>query len=554
MNARKLYAVPKFTNFRDLLLYCAQHYKNRPAFQIRKDDGVYRFVTYLELQRQFYSLCGEFLRRGLLGKRIAVIGNNSYGWILSYLSAATVGVAVPIDKELCASDVRAFFDAAECSAICTDDGTFSKLLDDFKERPQHFSFTNVENIDQNYTKTDEQQINSIEIPTDEMRVLLFTSGTTSHSKGVCLSQNNICTNVYSTTRIVKIKSSDKTLSILPMHHTYECTINCLIPLSRGACIAFCESLTKIKQNALEYSPTILVVVPALLKILCKRIRAAVAESCPVKYRAAFKELSFAEALSNVPFFIKKIICAKIKKSLGGRIRLFIVGAADLDTTLVDDFAALGIRTLQGYGLTETSPLLAGNNDFFYNPRSTGCAVPGVTLKIVNPNEYGVGEIAAKGENVMLGYYKDENATKAVIRDGFFYTGDLGYIDEQGALFIKGRIKNVIVTDNGKNIYPEELEARLSQMEVISESFVLAASDRNGDVCVKAKILPNIDFIKEKLGGLPSLEDLNTFVKTAIDEINSNLPIYKHIRIMEILEQGLERTTTQKIKRYGPNLS
>jgi long-chain acyl-CoA synthetase len=285
-----------------------------------------------------------------------------------------------------------------------------------------------------------------------------------------------------------------------------------------------------------------------MKILCKRIRKAVIQECPEKYRKVFEEKSLAAALSEVPFIVKKIICNKIRRSLGGKLRLFIVGAADLDTSLVDDFSALGIRALQGYGLTECAPLLAGNNDFFFDPSSTGCAVPGVTLKIVNPNESGIGEIAAKGENIMLGYYKDEAATKAVIRDGFFYTGDLGYIDDKGALFIKGRIKNVIVTDNGKNIYPEELEARLSEKEIISESFVLAANGRNGEIWVKAKILPNFDFIKEKLGYLPSLEDIHSLVKAAIDEINNNLPVYKHIRILEILEKGLERTTPQKIKR------
>ena len=554
MSNKKLYSVPKFTNFRELLFYSAKRYKGRPAFQVRRDDGSYRFVTYEDLQEQFYSLCGEFIRKGLLGKRIAVVGDNSYGWVLSYLCAATVGVVVPIDKELSIADMRDFFYAAEAGAICADESILEKLRPLLPEQTVCYHLKTTADITPGTDTASRQEIDALRIPVDEMRILLFTSGTTNSSKGVCLSQNNICTNIYSTTSIVKVTKRDKTLSILPLHHTYECTINCLLPLSRGMCIAFCDGLTKIKQNALEYSPTILVVVPALLKILCKRIKAAVAESCPEKYRSAFREKSLAEALSMTPFLVKKIISSKIRKSLGGKLRLFIVGAADLDTTLVDDFAALGIRTLQGYGLTETAPLLAGNNDFFMDPRSTGCAIPGVTLKIVNPNEYGIGEIAAKGENIMLGYYKDEEATKAVMKDGFFHTGDLGYIDEKGALFIKGRIKNVIVTDNGKNIYPEEIEARLSQQEVISESFVLASNDRNGDVCVKAKILPNTDFIKEQLGRLPSFEDIHSYVKAAIDEINSNLPIYKRIRILEILEQGLERTTTQKIKRYGQNLS
>jgi len=553
MDKKKLYKTPKFSNFRELLFHSAKQYTNRPAFQIKKNNGEYRFVKYKDMKAQFYSLCNEFIRRGLLGERIAVVGENSYGWLLSYLCAATVGVAVPIDKELDATDIQDFLDAAECRAVCADDKILEKLTSSCIENTIQYSLADVGNIGLQITEADKKQIDSLEIPTDEMRILIFTSGTTGYSKGVCLSQNNICANIHSTNQIVKIKSRDKTISILPMHHTYESTINCLVPLSRGACICFCDSLTKIKQNAIEYKPTIMVVVPALLSILRKRIRIAVIKDCPAKYKRTFEEKSLADALSAMPFVVKKIICSKIKNSLGGKLRLMIVGAADLDTSIVTDFSALGVRTLQGYGLTECSPLLAGNNDFFMDPNSTGCAIPGVTLKIVNPNESGVGEIAAKGENIMMGYYKDEEATDAVIKDGFFRTGDLGYIDEKGALFIKGRIKNVIVTNNGKNIYPEEIETRLSEMEVISESLVLAGNDRNGDVCVKAKILPNIDFIKETLGYLPSIEDIHALVKTAIDEIYSKMPGYKQIRIMEILEKELERTTTKKIKRYGTNL-
>ena len=553
MDMNKLYNPPKFSDFRELLRYTGEQYKNRPAFQIKIDTGTYRFIKHKDVREQFYNLCSEFVKRGLLGKRIAVIGVNSYGWMLSYLCAATVGIAVPIDKELNEEDIRNFLDAAECSAICADDNVLENIPIDRISDTGRFTLKEIENIDLSATEADKKQIDSIEIKRDELRVLIFTSGTTGYAKGVCLSQNNICANIHSTSQIVKIKNRDKTMSILPMHHTYESTIDCLVPLSRGACMSFCDSLTKVKQNAAEYKPTVLVVVPALLSIVRKRIKKNVAKDCPAKYRSLFEEKSLSQALSEVPFLLKKIICMKIKKSLGGKLRLFIVGAADLDTTLVDDFSTIGIRTLQGYGLTECAPLVAGNSDFFLDPKSTGRAIPGVTLKIVNPNEAGVGEIAAKGENIMLGYYKDEEATNAVLKDGFFHTGDLGYIDEKGALFIKGRIKNVIVTGNGKNVYPEELETRLSEVEVISESLVLAGNDRNGDVCVKAKILPNFEFITETLGYLPSIEDINSLVKSAIDEINSKLPSYKQIRIMEIIEKELERTTTKKIKRYGTNL-
>lgn len=370
---------------------------------------------------------------------------------------------------------------------------------------------------------------------------------------MCLSQNNICANIYQTTRIVNIRPDDKTISILPLHHTYECTLNCLLMLSRGACICYCEGLLKIASNLKEYHPSVMVVVPTLLKMICKRIRLSVTKECPEKYRTLFQERSLTQALAGVPFIIRTIVCKKIRKMLGGKLRLFIVGAADLDAALVNDFFALGIRTLQGYGLTECAPLVAGNSDFFSDPYSAGCAVPGVTMKILNPDETGVGEVAVKCENVMLGYYRDEETTIATMKDGFFHTGDLGCIDEKGALFIKGRIKNAIVTSNGKNIYPEEMETRLGEAECISESLVLEGKGRDGESCVKVKILPNIEYIKDKLGHLPSFEEIQSFVKSVINEVNSKLPDYKRIHIMEILEKDLERTTTQKVKRYGINL-
>ena len=309
---------------------------------------------------------------------------------------------------------------------------------------------------------------------------------------------------------------------------------------------------KIARNFIEYSPTVLVVVPALLKFLDKRIKKSIAEDCPQKYKKLFENETLAVALSKTSYIVRKVICFKVLKSLGGKMRMFIVGAANLDSLIIDDFNALGIRVLQGYGLTECAPLLTGNSDFYVNTSSTGRAIPGVELKIDQPNAEGVGEILAKGDNIMLGYFNDEAATKRVFRDGWFCTGDLGYIDEEGALFIRGRTKNVIITENGKNVYPEELETRLSQYSEIGESLVVSA-DYKGSVSVKAKIFPNLDFLKEKLGYLPSTEEIQRAVQHVISEVNSNIPGYKHIKIIEILNNAFEKTTTQKIKRFGSNI-
>lgn len=540
----------RFYNFREIINYSAVRYAKNTAFQVKTKTGDYKNITFAELKNLYYGLCTKFIKMGYLGKRIAVIGANSFEWALSYLCASTVGVVVPIDKELQAEDVSDFFDSADCIAVCTDNAKIEALKGVVTRDINYISFDSIRSMASESINT--SLVDDIEIGKDEMRVLIFTSGTTGSSKGVCLSQNNLCSNIHSTVSMVDIKESDKTLSILPLHHTYECTLDFILFLTRGAQVCYCDGLTKVQKNLNEYSPTILVVVPALLKVLNKRIKKAIAADCPKKYKEYFETESLASALSKVPFIIRKVICAKVKKSLGGKLRLFIVGAAELDTQLVEDFGALGIRTLQGYGLTECSPLLAGNNDFHFNPESTGEAIPGVELKIDNPNEEGVGEILAKGENIMLGYYNDPEATEQVLCDGWFRTGDLGYMDENGDLFIKGRIKNVIVTENGKNIYPEELETRLSEFPEIGEVLVFGAKE-NGESFVKAKIFPNFDYLKEKLGRQPSRDDAEHAVNKVVKAVNKKIPNYKHIKIVETLSSALEKTTTQKIKRFGKNV-
>ncbi|HBN82344.1 MAG TPA: AMP-dependent synthetase, partial [Clostridiales bacterium] len=438
-----------FLNFREIINHSAKKFGNRTAFQIKNSDGSYLNITYKNLKERFYALSSNFLSMGLGGKRIAIVGRNCFEWILSYICAATVGVAVPIDKELHSEDIRDFMNSAECEAVCAESKFISELKPMIAENIKCMDFDDISQRSVSFLPK-ESEVDNITLPKDEMQILIFTSGTTGNSKGVCLSQYNICSNIHSTVSVVRIKPDDKTLSILPLHHTYECTLNCLLLLSRGACITYNDGLTKIQKNLTEYSPTVLVVVPAILNLLNRRISKAIAKDCPDKFKELFETKSLAEALPKIPAIIRKVICAKVKKSLGGKIRLFIVGAAELDPAIVNDFHALGIKTLQGYGLTECSPLLAGNSDFYLNAASTGIAVPGVSLKIDSPNEDGIGEILAKGDNIMLGYYRDQEATDRVFNDGWFCTGDLGCMDNDGSLYIKGRRKNVIVTANGKN--------------------------------------------------------------------------------------------------------
>ena len=543
------YTEKRFDNYRELINLSADKFKSKTAFLIKMGEKSYRRVSYTELRESYYRLCLYLLGRGFEGRRIVVTGKNSYAWTLSYLAAATVGVAVPVDKELSVEDIDNFIDSSNAALVLAD-GEMSEKL---SEKCPVIYFSELSEICADKTPIDYKRIDSIELSRDRMQILIFTSGTTGNSKGVCLSQYNVCSNIYQTVSMVKVKKSDRTLSLLPLHHTYECTLDCLLLLSRGCTITYAESLQKVAKNLVEYSPTVLVVVPEILKFLNRRIKAAIVKSAPKRYACIFEEKGIAAALSEIPAPIAYLIKRKVKKSLGGKIRLFIVGAADLDTSLVDDFSALGIRTLQGYGLTECAPLLAGNGDFFYNPKSTGRAIPGVQLKIHNPNEDGVGEILAKGDNIMLGYYNDSAATKAVFLDGWFCTGDLGRMDSDGGLYITGRRKNVIVTENGKNIYPEELETRLYAFASIADVIVMAEK-QDGKTQVKAKIFPNLEFLRNTLGRIPSAEEIKELIGEAVKKVNSAIPSYKHIRVFEVLSETLEKTTTRKIKRFGNNLA
>ncbi|WP_353948307.1 AMP-binding protein [Sporolactobacillus sp. Y61] len=371
MKTKQLNRATRYTDFREMIYTSARRFGRKTAFQIRKSDGSYKFVSYAQFKEDFRALGTHFLDLGLSGSRIAVVGKNSYSWVLHYLCAATVGVAVPIDRELSAEDMYTFIASADCAAVCAD----SEILDQLRPLTGHKRLLLSLQDALPAMATQDERIDTLPVASDKMSVLIFTSGTAGKPKGVCLSQKNICTNIYSTSQIVKVTSRDKTLSILPLCHTYECTLNCLLILSRGACIAYADSLHAIRRNILEYRPTLLVVVPELLQILDKRIQTVVAGKCPKKYQDTFRTNSLATAFRTLPFAVRMIIRRKVKQALGGKLRTFIVGGADLSPAVIEDFQALGIRSLQGYGLTECAPLLAGNNDFYFNARSAGVAVP-----------------------------------------------------------------------------------------------------------------------------------------------------------------------------------
>lgn len=560
---KKYHKTEEVTNFKEMLYRSSDIYRSRTAFKVKDNNGNIICISYEQFKNDVVSLGTSLLEKGFLKKRIAVIGKNSYQWCVSYLAASIVGIVVPIDKELHTDDVINFMNVSQTVCILGDSKNLDSILENIEkvENPDTFFATFDKKQDKNsfdsllltgktsYTNG-KHDFDNLEIDPDELRILLFTSGTTGNAKGVCLSQRNICSNILSTYGIVKVKRSDLFFSILPLHHTYECTLGFLLPIYSGASIAHCEGLRYITKNLSEFHPSVILCVPLLLENMHKNIVKNMNKSLPQKYK---KEEG--NPFNDLPFYLKKIAKTKVKNTLGGRIRVFIVGAAAASPDIVSDFKNLKLMTLQGYGLTECAPLVAGNTDFFQKDDAAGLPIPNVEYRIDHPNSEGVGEILVKGPNVMLGYYEDEEKTKQTIINGWFHTGDLGKIDENGYLYITGRCKSVIVTKNGKNIYPEEVEYYLNDNPLISESLVLGIhKDDNDETYINAQIYPNIEAITEYLkGSVPTKEEIWKIVSDAVSAVNKKLPNYKHIKSFGIRDKEFEKTTTQKIKRYGDNM-
>lgn len=548
-------------DLKDMLEKTAVKNSTKTVFKVKDQNGKIINKSYIDFKNDVQSLSTKLIEMGMKNQRIAVMGKNSYSWAISYLAATIIGIVVPIDKEASKENVKEFLNVSNSKAIIADDKYLNEIFEFKSELKNETMLIDMQNTSKYMNLSDliadgkklidegNSEYENIKINPNEMKILLFTSGTTGNSKAVMLSHKNICSNIVSIASIVKVDNATRVLSILPLHHTYECTIGYLLVVYGGGTICYCEGLRYITKNIQEYQPTFILCVPLLLENVYKKVIKTLKSSLPEKYT---KEES--KIIDNLPFYLKGIVKKKVKKSLGGKIKTFIVGAAAIKPDLVEAFFKLGIKVLQGYGLTECAPLVAGNNDFYYKAASCGMPIPNVEYKIDNPNDEGVGEIIVKGPNVMLGYYENEEATKNVLKDGWFHTGDLGYVDDEEFLYISGRSKNMILTKNGENIYPEEIENILNDDDLIEESLVIGTSNGKDDVQVKAKIFPNIEAIKEYLGNkFPTKEEISKILNEAVKKANEKLPNFKHIKSFKIMDEDFERTTTNKVKRFGKNV-
>lgn len=560
-----LYEAKEFKNLREIIQNSVEKYQYNNAFIIKNKQGSkekYTEITYSQFGLDIDSLGSSLVKRGLKGKRIAVISPNRYEWIVSYLATINgTGIVVPLDKGLPDKEIESLLQRSYADAVIFDE----KYIDVMKEIEKnkttnviHFIcmdkneyFTSLKELieeGRNLLNNGYEEFTKAEINNEEMSVILFTSGTTSASKAVMLSHKNIASNIYALHMAEKIYDTDVNLAFLPFHHTFGST-GLLFFLSAGATNTFCDGIRYIQTNLKEYKVSTFVCVPLLLEAMYKKIMNE------IEKQGKTKLIKIAIPISNFllkfGIDIRRKLFKDIINQLGGNIRFVVSGASGIDKNVAKGFNDFGILTVQGYGLTETAPVLTAENEKCIRYGSIGYPLANVDVKIENKNEEGIGEIVAKGPNVMLGYYENEEATNEVIEidengDRWFHTGDLAYMDKDGYIFIAGRKKNVIVLKNGKNIYPEELELLVNNLPYVEESMVFGMP-KDDDLVVSVKIVYNKEYKEENN---LSEEELKNKIWEDIKEINKDLPNYQHIKNLIITDEPMIKTTTAKVKRFA----
>ena len=559
---RKLYEGEILKDYRELVNRYKSRYANNIAFEYRHDvhDEETIKVTYAEFAKDIEALGSSLLTLNMENKRVAIIASNRYEWCVSYLAVGTSGLTVvPLDKSLPDNEIKSLIIRSKVDTVIFDkkySEVFKKINQEKKSSLKYYicmddteefiKYSEMLNNGKKLLLADNNEYNNVQINPEEISIILFTSGTTSIAKAVALSQSNICADITALSQMAKIYETDRFLSFLPLHHTFESTTTFLYGTSCGITIVFCDGLKYIQRNLKEFNITGFVCVPLMLEIMYKKMMKTIEEQGKTKLVNTMRKLT--RGLLKVKIDIRKKVFKQIYESLGPNLRMFISGGAAISKEAIKAFRDIGINLLQGYGLTETSPVLAGENDIYKRDGSVGFALPGIDIKIDEPNAEGVGEIIAKGSVVMHKYLDNEEATNEVLKDGWFHTGDLGKFDKDGFLFITGRKKYVIVLKNGKNIFPEELEILINQLGYVSESMVYGKPDKEDDLTICAKIVYNTEEM-EKLYPNKSKEEYHNIIWQDIrNNINKQMPAYKYIREIIVTDEPLIKTTTQKVKR------
>ena len=554
----------KFENLKEMMKNSEEKFGEEVAFY-RDGKGLEdsKKVTYKEFCYEINSLGTALIEMGLKGKRIAVIGENRYEWELSYLAVVTgTGTIVPLDKALPENEIESLIIRSEVEAIIYSekyDECMAKIQKQGNTKLKYFISMDLEKNDFNkyslkeITKKGKELLDGgnkefleAKINNEEMSIMLFTSGTTNQSKAVMLSHKNICTNVKDIRNVFELDETDRLLSFLPLHHTFECTVGFLYPLSIGGSIIFSKGVRHIADELKNFKITAMICVPVVFEKMYDKLMKTIEDKG--KMPTVKKGIKLSNCLLKVGIDIRKKLFKEIHDNLGGCLRVMVAGGAALSPEKEKGFWDLGFNVLQGYGLTETSPVIAAELTKQKRLGSIGKKFPSIEVKIDNPDKSGVGELLAKGDSVMIGYYNNEEANEEVFtEDGWFRTGDLARIDKNGYLYISGRKKFVIVLKNGKNVYPEEIESLLEKSELVKECMVFGMPARDGDVTLSVKICYDKDYVKKQFGDI-TIDDLKEKIWNWVKEVNKTMPKYKYVKKLILTDEELVKTTTLKIKR------
>lgn len=550
-------------DFRELISRTVNKFPDQIAYKYKirhgKDDVEYVCKTFSTFKKDVEGLATSLLTMGLQGKKVAVISSNRYEWCTTYLAVTTGGmVIVPLDKALPEKELQSLLQRSGAEAIVCE-AKYIEAIRNTKESNLKYIISMDETIEKDVIfyqdllnqgkklrENGNREYEAISIDPEAMSIILFTSGTTNVSKGVMLSQRNICSNLQAIAMYARMLPTDTLLSVLPIHHTFECTITFLIGFYFGSTVAFCEGLKYIQKNMQEFHVNVFVGVPLILENIHKKVWKSIDEQGKTKLIKTMVVIT--KILSKIGIDIRRKVFKPILDQFGGKLRIVFVGAAPLDKKIIKGFNDFGVDLVQGYGLTETSPVVSCESEKRKKPGSIGFPLSNLELKIVDPDEEGIGEITVKGPSVMLGYYENEEATNKAMKDGWFSTGDYGYLDKKGYLYISGRKSDIIVLKNGKNIYPQELEFLLNKIPAVLETMVFARNKTSMDTTLCAKIVYDKEQIKEVYGEKTE-EELKEVFWQKVKEVNQTLPDVKHIKEIMITDEPLAKTTTQKVKRY-----
>ena len=556
--------IKKFENIKELLYHSADVYSDHIAFTTKViDNGTKKYInhTYSDLLADINSFGSSLYKLGLSGKRIAVVGHNCYEWAVAHFANVLGGiVSVPLDKGLQLGELEDSLIRSEVEAVVFDskmsefmreikkaNKTNIKHFICFSNEPDFLHFETLLNDGKKEIENGFKDFIDYKVDSYSMSILLFTSGTTAKSKAVMLNQNGIVSNIYDMQLVEPFLDTDTNIAFLPFHHIFGLT-GMLVMLTSGMKTVFPDGLRYIKQNLIEYKVSVFVGVPILIEKMYSTI---------IKELEKQKKLgliNFAMKVSNLllklHIDVRRKLFKKLIDELGSEMRFIISGGAPLDKQVAKFFNSIGIHLVQGYGLTETSPVISAENGSFLRAGSVGLPMSSLEVKIDNPDATGSGEIIVKGPSVMLGYYNDEERTKEVLKDGWFYTGDLGRLDKDGALFITGRKKDLIVLQNGKKVFPEEIEVLVNRLDEVAESFVYSLANETdpSNVKVAVEVVYDDKVVKAKHKGVSEEELKNIIWNEIKEQVNKTLPKYKYIKHMILTKEPLIKTSTNKTKR------